>query len=89
MKKLFLSLILMVLPLVVSAYDAEVDGIYYKLNSSSKTAAVTYQTRDKGYKSDYSGSVNIPDKFTFNGVEYSVTSIGESAFSGKYAAVFS
>ena len=84
MKKLYLSFLLLALPLLVSAYDAEVDGIYYNLNSQEKTAEVTYQ-KDYGgnspyYKSYYSGSVNILEKFTFEGVEYSVTSIGDYAF---------
>lgn len=83
MKKLFFFMILMVLPLVVSAYDAEVDGIYYNLNSYNKTAEVTYQKYENGrYTSDYSGSVIILEKFTFEGVEYSVTSIGMDAFWG-------
>lgn len=36
MKKLFLTLILLALPLLVSAYEVEVDGIYYNLNSTTK-----------------------------------------------------
>lgn len=73
MKKLFLSMMLLALPLLVSAYDAEVDGICYKLNSEEKTAEVAFGTY-------CTGSVNIPEKFNYEGVEYSVTSIGESAF---------
>lgn len=79
MKKLFLSMMLMVLPLVVSAYEVKIDGIYYNLDPKEKTAEVTYKNQD--YNS-YSGSVTIPDKFTYEGVEYSVTSIGYGAFWG-------
>ena len=74
MKKLFLSMILLALPLVVSAYDCQVDGIYYNLNSVEKTAEVT--------SAMYSGSVIIPEKITYEGMEYSVTSIGIQAFAG-------
>jgi len=74
MKKLFFFMILMVLPLVVSAYDCQVDGIYYNLNSEEKTAEVT------SGDTKYSDSVTIPEKFTYDGVDYSVTSIGENAF---------
>ena len=87
MKKLFLSMMLLALPLLVSAYvayDVEVGGIYYLLNKSKNTAIVTYQkngTYWPNYYSDYSGSVVIPEKFTYEGVEYSVTYIGEGAFS--------
>ena len=59
------------------AYDVEVDGIYYYLDSSSKTAEVTYKTT--AYNS-YTGSVTIPEKFVYEGVEYAVTSIGMRAF---------
>ncbi len=59
-----------------SAYDAEVDGIYYNLNKTNGTAKVTYH--DHGYH--YSGDINIPSAFVYNGVKYSVTEIGHSAF---------
>ena len=59
-----------------SAYDAEIDGIYY--NFSGNNATVTY--KNTNYNS-YSGSVVIPETVTYNGQNYSVTSIGEYAFS--------
>ena len=82
MKKLFLSLMLLALPLVVSAYDCQVDGIYYNLNSEEKTAEVTYQSIDlyDNITSVYSGSVDIPERFTYDEVEYTVASIGYGAF---------
>ena len=58
-----------------SAYDVEVDGIYYNLVSEGNVAEVT-----EGYKK-YSGSITIPSSINVNEVEYSVTSIGRSAFS--------
>ena len=58
-----------------SAYDVEVDGIYYNLISKGNIAEVT-----KGDK-DYSGDITIPSSINVNEVEYSVTSIGRSAFS--------
>ena len=82
MKKLFLSTLLLALPLLASAYDCQVDGIYYNLIPKGNVAEVTYQKFESDYYSDYSGSVVIPEKFTYEGVEYSVTSIGERAFSG-------
>ena len=62
--------------MLVSAYDCQEDGIYYNLISGNQ-AQVTYESNN--YNS-YSGEVVIPEKFTYNGVEYSVTSIGHSAF---------
>ena len=74
MKKLFLSTLLLALPLLASAYDCQVDGIYYNLNSEEKTAEVT------SGDNKYTGDAVIPEKFTYEGVEYSVTSIGNYAF---------
>ena len=74
MKKLFLSTLLMALPLLASAYDVKIDGIYYNLNPEKNEAEVTSGTPQ------YSGSVTIPEKFTYEGVEYSVTSIRDYAF---------
>ena len=59
-----------------SAYDVEVDGIYYNLIPNAKIAKVT----QNGYGS-YSGAVFIPEKITVKDVVYNVTSIGVDAFS--------
>ena len=57
-------------------YDFEVGGIYY-LVTGTNTVDVTY--RDKNYNS-YSGTVNVPATVTHDGVTYSVTGVGSSAF---------
>ena len=67
------------------AYDFEVDGIYYYKTSYSApyTVAVTYQGISYyQYDNEYTGAVNIPATVTYNGKTYSVTSIGDHAFSG-------
>ena len=65
-------------PLCAHAYDFEVDGVYYLLNSSSSTkVSVTYKG---GSYNSYSGTVDIPETVTFGDVTYDVTSIGSSAF---------
>ena len=74
MKKLFLSTLLLTLPLLASAYDCQVDGIYYNLIPKGNAAEVA------SGDNKYTGDVVIPEKFTYEGVEYSVTSIGNSAF---------
>ena len=53
----------------------EIDGIYYGLNNSKKQAVVTSDDKK------YTGSVTIPSAVTYDGVTYSVTSIGDGAFS--------
>ena len=81
MKKILLSILLLILPMLASAYDCQVDGIYYNLIPKGNVAEVTYQKYiPYYYQSDYSGTLNIPESFTYNGVEYSVTTIGDYAF---------
>ncbi len=59
------------------AYDVEVDGIYYNLDTTNKTAEVTY--KDKNNNS-YSGVIEIPSSITVNASDYDVTAIGTRAF---------
>ena len=81
MKKTLLLLVALITATIAFAYDAEINGIYYNLDNSNQTAEVTYQTTDKS--NNYSGitSIAIPEKVTYNSTEYSVTSIGNYAFS--------
>lgn len=85
MKKVILFILLALLPVVASAYDAEIDGIYY--NFSGDAAQVTYKSNINNmiYVSDYSGSVVIPASVTYNDKTYSVTSISSHAFSHSSA----
>ncbi|MBE6291789.1 MAG: leucine-rich repeat domain-containing protein [Bacteroidales bacterium] len=76
MKKHLLLLFAALLPLVASAEKVEIDGIWYNLVSKAKQAEVTSSGGTK-----YSGSITIPATVTYDGVAYSVTSIGERAFS--------
>ena len=78
MKNLITSALLLMallLPATATAYDFEVDGIYYDINGNEAT--VTYMTTD--YKS-YSGDVTIPSAVTYDGMTYSVTAIGCRGF---------
>ena len=76
MKKNLLFVLFALLPMVASADKVEIDGIYYNLVNKAKLAEVT---SNPNY---YSGEVVIPSSVTYNDVEYSVTSIGSSAFQG-------
>ena len=81
MKKFFLLLTLLCLSLSARAHDAEVDGIFYYLNSYKKTATVTFKgDYFDSYDNEYSGDVVIPETVTYNGITYSVTSLGENCF---------
>lgn len=74
MKKLLLLTTALLISLASMAYDVEIDGIYYYLYNSTKTAEVTVGA-DK-----YAGEVVIPSSITQGSIEYEVTSIGNYAF---------
>jgi hypothetical protein len=78
MKKQLLSLVLMMLPLAVSAItiSTRIDGICYNLDSKNKTAQVALW--NSGVK--YAGDIVIPSTVVKREVEYTVTSIMSRAF---------
>ena len=55
-----------------SAYDVEVDDIYYDISGTTATVTSCDIT--------YSGDIVIPESITYNNSKYPVTSIGERAF---------
>lgn len=85
-----LALLALLLPTTLSAYDFEVDGIYYNINGNEATVTFQFAYYDTGEQyisytySDYCGHVTIPASVTFNGATYPVTTIGEWAFYGCY-----
>ena len=81
MKKLFLLLTLLLCTSMAWAHDVEVDGIFYNLNLTNKTAAVTYESFGS-HDNEYSGEVVIPENFIYDGITYSVTSLGDNCFYG-------
>ena len=70
--------------LALSSYAAgtKIGGIHYVLNSRTKTASVTYTGSNSYSNNTYSGDIIIPASVTYRGRTYSVTRIGQSAFSG-------
>ena len=81
MKKSLLLLIAAFATLVASAHDFEVDGIYYNITSEeAKQAEVTFEGDDYWQYEEYFGSITIPATVSYEGVDYSVTSIGDEAF---------
>ena len=60
-------------------YPVEINGIWYNLITEAKEAEVTRYP----YNSEkYSGNIEIPSSVTYNEMNFSVTSIDASAFSG-------
>lgn len=62
-------------------YDFEVDGIYYKQISSSEVEVTTINDLYSNYEGPYSGDVKIPETVKNGDTTYSVSSIGDYAFS--------
>ena len=85
MKKFIIAITAVMLCVAESlAHDVEIDGIYYNLDETNKTAGVTYRGDYSPSYNEYSGSVTIPETITYNSEIYSVTSIGSEAFNGCY-----
>lgn len=77
-KKLWVFVAMLCTLISASAYDFEVDGIYYSISSEAdKEVSVTYKEKNSA---SYSGVVNIPASVCHNGKTYTVKSIGNSAF---------
>ena len=77
-KQLLLLVVMMLLPLAASADAVEINGIWYDLITKGNVARVTQNPNR------YTGSITIPESVKYNNVDYSVTSIGQSAFSSCY-----
>ena len=79
MKKSILLLTLFWGTLSAGAEDAEVDGICYNLDVDNKMATVTFKG-DYFQHNEYAGNVVIPETVAYDGISYSVTSLGEDCF---------
>ena len=86
MKKQLLLFAMILLPLVASAHDIEVqnaDGvtIYYNYTNNGTELAVTYGGSSySSYSDEYQGNVAIPEEVTYMNRTRKVTSIGDYAF---------
>ena len=77
MRKQILLLMMMMLPMMAGAFvgEAVVDGINYQIITKARTAEVRKLPEGK-----YVGVVVIPETIVYEGVECSVTGIGDQAF---------
>ena len=80
MKQKLLTLLMAFIPMVMMAYDAKENGIYFNVVKNAKVATVT----NSGIEGCYSGDVVIPSTIVFEGVTCNVTSIGDYAFGCCY-----
>lgn len=81
MKKFLLTIILSLFISTIFAYDIQIDGIFYNLNNSNKTATVTNAGNMSGYEQL---EIIIPEKIIHLNIEYIVNTIGERAFAGCF-----
>ena len=88
MKKQLLLFAMILLPLVSSAHDIEVqnaDGktIYYNYINNGTELEVTFRGSNcDSYSNEYQGNVAIPEEVTYMNRTRKVTSIGGDAFNG-------
>ena len=81
MRKLFLLFVALLATTTLWAHDFEVDGIYYNYLDDNNVAVTYKGSYTNSYNDEYSGEVTIPETVTYDGITYSVTSIGDAAFS--------
>ncbi|MBR2360698.1 MAG: leucine-rich repeat protein [Bacteroidaceae bacterium] len=76
MKKLLFSFLLLTFSLVVNAEKVQIEGIWYNLIEKAQQAEVIKAPEG----TEYTGDVVIPEKVTYNELDYNVTRIGDNAF---------
>lgn len=65
MRKYLLPILVLCIPLAVSAHDFLADGIYYNIDDTNKTATVTYKGDTYNeYSNEYAGIIVIPSSIT-------------------------
>lgn len=71
-------LVLLLCALAISVSAAEINGVYYDLDSKNGVATVNKENKTSTFE-----IAEIPSTFTYEGVEYKVTKIANDAFSGN------
>ena len=82
LKGLLLSLLL-ICTSTVSAYDFEVNGIYYKIRTGTEVY-VTAKNTNSSFN-EYGGHINIPETVEYSGITFDVVGIGSYAF--RYSSI--
>ena len=83
-QKIILTFLMLLAVSIASAYDIEIDGIYYNFNDDGTSVTVTYATYINEYGDEgriqYYGDLIIPESIEFYGMTFTVTGIGDYAF---------
>lgn len=77
LKRAFVVLMMMLVYANLYAIEFEVDGIMYRSQTNNNTVSVL------GKNNSYTGAIVIPETVSYQGINYTVTSIYEYAFSGN------
>lgn len=77
-----LALLSLVVGIVLGAHSetVEIDGLFYELNTTDRTATLTYQTTTTDNYASIQANLVVPSAVTYNGVSFSVTGIADKAF---------
>ncbi len=78
MKKIATLFAVLLFTIAVWAQRVEIDGLYYSLDSETKTASVSYHI-NKGYI----GDIVIPPYVVYNAEQYTVTELSAWSFKGN------
>ena len=73
-RRLFTVIIMMVASVLCTEAQTLIDGLYYNLDSNTKTASVAENHSASG------DIIVIPEKVSYGNVEYTVTSLGDNSF---------
>ena len=90
MKKILSLILALVATTSLWAQTFQVGELYYNITSSSEPYTVEVTFQNEWSSDNYAGltTATIPETVTYNGTTYSVTSIGNSAFSGCSSLTF-
>lgn len=85
MNKIALTFFLFLLPLLSKAIEVEIGELKYSLTideDNKPVAEVILKKNPNSYyvQGDYYGAITIPEKVTYEGIDFTVTRIGEEAF---------
>lgn len=80
MKKFHSLLFVALLPILASAYDAEIDGIYYNFSGDEATIIDCEELINAPGWQPFMNPLVIPQSISYDGKTYNVTSIGNNAF---------
>ena len=77
-QKLSSFIVVLLIATVAKANGVDVNGINYILDSSTKTASVTYKGQSASSENKYSGIIVIPSSIYYNGTKYYVNAINNT-----------